>query len=155
MVTNSKTLNDVKKKLSNKENRHKPRVDDNWWEAVDQKPGVYAIFRKGRYSRPVYVGETSSLMERLRDLRNPKNHTFTSQIKKNELRGRRTLDRLRDYIENNFVVAYASVAFGRKEIEEQLISAWDTSKRDKHYDPKRFNKKNPRWSRAMASIGRK
>ena len=148
---NNRKLAGLKRRLANKNNQQKPCVETQWWEYAECTPGVYAIFRKWRRQKPVYIGETCNLRERLRDLRNPANHTFTAQVTERYLNSTKSLDRIREYIENNYYVSFAAVDFGRKEFEEHLIECWGTSKKKDEVHPNKFNKSNPRWKRTHTS----
>jgi len=100
-----------------------------WRSLVPRGGGVYVIWLKGQEMRPLYVGETAHLHERLGDLARTLNHTFRRQVKKQLERGKRTIGEreLSAHIERRFRISYLPVSFGRKELEEYLICRWDTA----------------------------
>lgn len=119
-----------------------PFTDRNWRSNIPKRPGVYVIRRARVRKGPVYVGETSNLFERMRDLGSWRNHTFTRQIKNQN--GFRKPTRIRDHISKNYRVSFTVVSFGRKEVEESLVDYWHTD------GDVNFNKPTPRRWRSDA-----
>ncbi|WP_060514672.1 MULTISPECIES: GIY-YIG nuclease family protein [Pseudomonas] len=95
--------------------------DAGWKKDITRDAGVYVIW-KGK--SPVYVGETSALRARMRDLTNVKNHSFAK--KTCALFGLCTSDKkgLVSTYSSNYEVSFCAVPFGRKEVEEYLILRW-------------------------------
>lgn len=100
---------------------------------IPKRPGVYAIWGLRAYRRPVYVGETANLYERMKDLASWQNHTFTRKIKKRH-RFRRP-SQAREFIRDHYRVTFIPVSFGRKEIEEHLVQHWRTDRGENFNDP--------------------
>ena len=96
------------------------------------KPGVYCIFEREVL---IYVGETGSLKERMKDIFRTVNHSFRRGLGKRqfaEVAGVSSADaktqfppdveiQLTEYMESNLRVALTPVAIGRKEIEEAIV----------------------------------
>ena len=104
-----------------------------WRRDIPKRPGVYAIWTPSVQDRPVYIGETANLYERMRDLGSYRNHTFAKKVK-----AKHHLDsapEVRSKISKTFLVSCIAVAFGRKEIEEALIVHWGTAARRGYNNP--------------------
>lgn len=96
------------------------------------KPGVYCIFE---YNELIYVGETGSLKERLKDIFRTKNHSFRRSLGKRQFAETEGVSeagpktdfspdveiKLTEYMESNLSVVLAPVKCGRKEIEEIIV----------------------------------
>jgi len=108
---------------------------DECWSDVPCKPGIYAIWNDEVVHSAVYVGETNSLRERFKDLKQWRNHTFTRKIKKSRRYTKPAS--IRSYISENYFISYLPLSLGRKEAEEYLIHEWET------YEE--FNKESPRY----------
>lgn len=134
-----KEIERIKNKLLSAE-RAIPFSSKSWIEGVPSKAGVYVIWSKRGNKSALYVGETSSLFERFKDLGSWRNHTFSRKIKnKYDLC---TPAEVRLKITAMFQISFCEVEFGRKEIEEYLIYEWNTHAK--------FNKKSPRYERAQS-----
>jgi hypothetical protein len=96
-----------------------------WRKEIPRRPGVYAIWTSKAEARPVYVGETANLHERMSDLGSYRNHTFAKKVKARHRLG--TAPEVRALIKRRFFVSCIAVAFGRKEIEESLVVHWKTA----------------------------
>jgi len=103
-------------------------------ESVPEAGGVYVFFHQGRV---VYVGETTSLRQRLAvHMRNPENHVLALKIARllyDKLNGSGSAGSARKFLEShkeatrqwaasNLHVAFADMAIGRKELEERLVA---------------------------------
>lgn len=95
-----------------------------WASDVPQDAGVYVLWKD---ESPIYVGETSSLRSRMRDLTRFENHTFAKLTCKQF--GIATADKagLVDIFSKTYKLSFILVPFGRKEVEEFLIIRWRSS----------------------------
>ena len=106
------------------------------WQSIPKKPGIYAVWPNSENGEALYVGESSNLSERLKDFGRPTAHTFAKQIKlRNSLN---STPEIKSFIQENYLVSYISLAFGRAEAEEFLITDWAT------YEEEKFNDAIPR-----------
>lgn len=118
----------TKKALLNLENAliEAPRVrpfQDCWPERIPLDPGVY-VFWDRETGTPKYVGETSSLLFRMRDVGRRVNHTFPRKIS-NQLGLNAISDEdLSRVISQRFELSFIPVHFGRAELEEYLVLKW-------------------------------
>jgi hypothetical protein len=101
-----------------------PLASDNWAANVPKEAGVYVIW-KGVL--PVYVGETSSLRLRMRDLRRPINHSFTKKVSTSFRIAENETHKIAKAIKSTYTLSYVEVRFGRAELEEYLILRWRRS----------------------------
>ena len=130
------------KRLSNIESRliHAQKItplfNKSWRNSIPIKPGIYAIWTKRKNATAVYVGESSNLNERLGDLGSPATHTFPKKIKTKI--ALKTTNEVRVYIQENYLISFIPVSFGRAEGEEYLITKWAT------YVGTKFNDSIPR-----------
>ncbi len=111
-----------------------------WAADVPQEAGVYVLWKEGA---PVYVGETSGLRLRLRDLTNFENHSFAKNAAREFTIATDDLVMLRQVLSQNYELSFVVVPFGRKEVEEYLILRWRSTlvnkstsrlKKSKQYD---------------------
>ncbi len=95
-----------------------------WASNVPQEAGVYVLWKD---ESPIYVGETSSLRSRMRDLTRFENHTFARLTCKQF--GITKVDKagLVDIFSKTYKLSFILVPFGRKEVEEFLILRWRSS----------------------------
>jgi hypothetical protein len=118
-----------------------PFSSSSWRDDVPNKPGVYVIWTKKGAKTAQYVGETTSLLERFKDLGSWRNHTFSRKVKnKYDLD---TPTSIRSKISEFYEISYCAVDFGRKEVEESLIYKWKTHKK--------FNKASPRYENSRSN----
>ena len=129
----NKHLHNIEARLRDKD-RLIP-FSDVFRKKVPNRAGIYAIWQFKRRHSPVYVGESSNLAERFRDLGYWRNHTFTRQVRKFCRRKQPKI--VRKYIMNNYFISYLALSFGRKEAEEFLIHEWKTDEK--------VNKESPRY----------
>ena len=106
---------------------------NGWHKNIPSSSGVYVIWEG---VTALYVGESSSLRERLRELDRTINHTFRSKAKGVYKVEEKELSK---FINKTFTISYLTLNRGRKELEEFLIADWDTSK---------FNKRPARYLRS-------
>lgn len=92
------------------------------WDAdVPNLAGVYVIWDRS-VRVLVYVGETSDLRSRFRDLRRSINHTFTNKMRSYLGLGSRATDQaVAVAMAARFELAFVPVEFGRSEVEEYLV----------------------------------
>ena len=114
-----KTIIDLAAKIENKEKEiflH----EKSWRNNIPNYPGVYMIWRKS--GTPIYIGETSNLKDRFKDLHQTAHHTFRRHLKK-KIKACKKLPgkELSNYISNNYRISYMKVNLGRSELEEYLI----------------------------------
>jgi len=135
-----KNILNIENKLL-KANRLSAFENSDWKSGVRNKAGVYVIWSKRGNKSAQYVGETTSLIERFKDLGSWRNHTFTRKIKNKY--NLNTPESIRSKINSLYEISFIEIDFGRKEIEEYLIYKWET-----HKHPK-FNKSSPRYESAQ------
>ena len=97
-----------------------------WRMHIPADPGVYTLFEDGKL---VYVGESGSLRNRMKDLTDTRNHTLrrklgarlgsggSSKKKFSEAVERK----LNSFMEQHLRVKFLVVHLGRKEIEEAVV----------------------------------
>lgn len=93
----------------------------DWAADVPERAGAYGIWDV-KSGTLVYVGQTSDLRSRFRDLGRYENHSFRRTAAK-QLRVARVAgeEALSQTLAGRYQIAYIEVAFGRAEIEEYLI----------------------------------
>ena len=99
--------------------RIKPCSSTAWVNEIPSTPGVYAIW-EARSRKLVYVGETSSLKKRMRDLGRYPNHVARRKIASRCGLGAMDEEQISLRLSKNYRVSYLPVVFGRKEFEEYL-----------------------------------
>ncbi|WP_407322480.1 hypothetical protein [Tenacibaculum maritimum] len=91
------------------------------------RPAIYALFDDEDLA---YIGETSSLLKRMKDIRRTYNHTFRKQrgkklfetnVNKKGVFSEEEEVRLTAYFERNIKMTFYYIAFGRSEAESYLI----------------------------------
>lgn len=91
-------------------------------------PGVYAIFL---FDELIYIGETSDIKSRMKDLKNTYNHTLRKKLGKsffkdaliiNQKFSEEIENRLNLIFQHGITISFIEVNFGRSEIENHLIS---------------------------------
>lgn len=106
-----------------------------WSKDFPRGAGVYAFYENGKL---VYVGETKSIRDRMRDILDTRHHTLRRKIgEKNfsRLNGfvRATSKRVyppdiermvNDWLENKMEFSCMEVSLGRKELEERIIDEY-------------------------------
>jgi len=92
-----------------------------WASDVPQDAGVYVLWRD---ASPIYVGESSSLRSRMRDLTRVENHTFARLTCKQFSIGVGDQSGLISVLSKTYMLSFILVPFGRKEVEEFLILRW-------------------------------
>lgn len=103
--------------------RHKLFGSTGWVKIAPDEPGVYVIWNK-RTKKPEYVGESSSLRQRLRDLGRWENHTFRSKVAEKLGEKKNNNNALSQKISALYEFSFIHVTFGRAELEEYLILRW-------------------------------
>lgn len=97
-------------------------LSDSWASAVTLEAGVYAVWTFKPHV-PVYVGQTTSLRHRMRDLGRQINHTFPRGIAK-KMKNDPDDEAVRKAISQTHVVSYIEVQIGRAELEDYLRLRW-------------------------------
>lgn len=128
-------LDKYKSAFNDPVDRKKVELTLEWVKDFEPGAGVYVIFEKGK---PIYVGETKSIPDRMNDLRKTYNHTLRRSIgaaKFSALPGyvkASSHKKFPDEIEKKLDAAMCrlevkalTIGFGRKEVEEYLIKAYD------------------------------
>jgi hypothetical protein len=92
--------------------------DASWSIDIPAMPGVYALWDLSGVM--VYVGETSSLNHRMRDLGRSINHTCRRKLAARHKVVGVAEDVLSAVISKHYVLSYLPVALGRTELEEYL-----------------------------------
>ncbi|KAB0528556.1 hypothetical protein ACFFQ5_22065 [Pseudomonas brassicacearum] len=95
-----------------------------WASDVPQDAGVYVLWKD---ASPVYVGETSSLRSRMRDLTRVENHTFARITCEQFSIALADKVGLLGVLSKTYTLSFILVPFGRKEVEEFLILRWRSS----------------------------
>src|SRR5215218_3975933 len=107
---------------SRRELFHVPR----WVADVPTSPGVYVLSQRTS-DCPVYVGETTNLRARMKDLGRYENHTCRRKLAK-QLRIERGDEAiLSTAIARTHTLSYLEVRLGRAELEEYLRVRWSKS----------------------------
>lgn len=125
---------DILKHLENIDNHLKisPKIifeyNLNWAKNnFNDQPAIYVFFDQDKL---VYIGETSSLLKRMKDIRNTYNHTFRKhkgiKLFKTKPNSKGVFSEtneiaLNDYFEKNIKVSFYYINFGRSEVESYLI----------------------------------
>ena len=103
-----------------------------WYDTAPSRAGVYFVWRE---SELVYVGETSNIKKRMRDLRNTLNHTLRRKIGKeyfstheeylpatSKIKFSEAIETaITNYCKENLKVSYFPLSIGRKEVEESFV----------------------------------
>lgn len=124
----------------------------SWPNDAPDEPGVYLIWNT--QGELVYVGETSNLRARMKDIRDTRNHTCRRSVGRLEFMGHPDYVELPDnkrkysaavedainaYFKDQLMVAFEPVTFGRLELEHYLIE-----QRQPGFKPKYNSKSNKR-----------
>ncbi len=119
-------------KLLIESKRHAIILTREWARSFPEDAAVY-LFRENE--EVCYVGETGSLMGRMADILNTKNHTLRRNLGSSEFAHLPTFEKssskksfsddieqmLNDKISKNLTLSYILVDLGRKELEERLF----------------------------------
>jgi hypothetical protein len=101
--------------------------DTNDWSAdIPAMPGVYALWDLSSGSI-VYVGETSSLLHRMRDIERSVNHTCRRKLAARHNLSSTSEEELSAAIGERYVLSYLAVSLGRLELEEYLSLRYSSS----------------------------
>ena len=92
--------------------------DGDWALDIPAMPGVYALWDFD--GNMVYVGETSSLNHRMRDLGRSINHTYRRKLAARHKVVDATEKRISAVMSEHYVLSFLPVALGRTELEEYL-----------------------------------
>lgn len=100
-------------------------LEGNWNKQFPSEPGIYAVFEKKKF---MYIGETSDIRERMKDVRRTYNHTFRRKLGKirlnAELAGnlfsKETEFALDRYMVEHLEFTCHALTFGRKEVEAYI-----------------------------------
>ncbi len=125
-----------KELVQNESGRINLDFNSEWLKIHTEAAGVYAIFEDGEL---IYVGETGCLRKRLKDLWNTRHHSLRRTVghklfsnRKNYIKATSKIkypdsweEELVIYLKNLEIKALP-VPFGRKEIEEYLVSNYET-----------------------------
>lgn len=125
--------------------RQRVKFSEKWFQEISSDSGIYGIFQRKKL---IYIGETGSLRNRMRDLGRTVNHQFRRSLGKDKfanLRGFKVATskrkfppkfevKLNTWIEGNLKIAIVPLSLGRKEFEEYIC---------KNHKP-RFNRKGQR-----------
>ena len=109
-------------------------VDSSWAKGLPNKAGVYAFFYGSEF---IYVGETKSIRDRMKDLRRTVNHTFRRKLGAHHFSDTEgfepatskrkfpeRIEALVDKLMGKLSVVYLPIPFGRSEVEEYLIKEY-------------------------------
>lgn len=97
---------------------------DDWKKDITRDAGVYVIWEAG-VAR--YVGETSALRARMRDLTSVKNHSFAKGTCDRFGIDASDKEGLVKVYSSNYELSFCAIPLGRKEVEEYLILRWRSS----------------------------
>jgi hypothetical protein len=92
-----------------------------WADDVPHDAGVYVVWEE---DAPIYVGESSSLSARMSDIGRPVNHTFARKTCKALGITEASLEDLAHAMRSRYALSFATVPFGRAEVEEYLVLRW-------------------------------
>jgi len=140
MNNNLKTkdyLDNLKNELLNSK-RLNIEISKSWNSNFPNETGVYIFFEDGNI---VYVGETTSLKERMRDVLRTFNHTLRRKIGKNNFENHKNYTKASStnkyhpdieieidrWLIDKMEMSFLPVFLGRKELEELMV---------KEYNPK-------------------
>ena len=110
----AKQLHDYETMLRNAK-KLTPLASKNWAVNIPNEAGVYVIW-EGK--EPKYVGQTSSLKHRMRDLARANSHCFTRKTAALLKIAESEIQKIQKAIYSKYKLSYVSVQFGRTEIEE-------------------------------------
>lgn len=116
-----KTLETLEQKLHSAP-KHSIFLSDSWASEITLEAGVYAVWTIKSHA-PEYVGQTTSLRHRMRDLGRQINHTFPRGIAK-KMKNNPNDEAVRKAISRTHVVSYIEVQIGRAELEDYLRLRW-------------------------------
>mgnify|MGYP001172850430 CR=1 len=104
-----------------------PRVelvqDRGGRKMIPRNGGVYVVWYADS-ERPVYVGESSSLWQRLGDVNRSVNHTFRRKIARTLHLETLAEEDLSVQLNRLFRVSFLEIHIGRAEVEEYLVLRW-------------------------------
>jgi len=117
-------------------NKIKIILNRSWSRDFMDKPGVYVFFEKNEI---VYVGETSSIKERMRDILDSRHHTLRRKIgvfnfsevpgfKKanSKIKFSPNIEQMvSDWMTKKMKLSFVNVQLGRKELEELIIKKYN------------------------------
>ncbi|MEQ6390820.1 GIY-YIG nuclease family protein [Bacillaceae bacterium S4-13-58] len=107
-------------------------ADHNWYNEAPSLSGVYLIWHDKTL---VYVGETSNIKKRMRDIQDTRNHTLRRKVGRMHFSNEQGFlspisskkftpeieDKITHYMKKNFKITYIPLMIGRKEIEEYFL----------------------------------
>lgn len=97
---------------------------------IPDSAGVYVIWSK-ESGKAAYVGETSSLKRRYRNLGKTANHTFRRTMRDEYNMQGDSDDELSKRLSKEFTYSFIEIDFGRKEVEEYLCKIWKETLKNK------------------------
>jgi hypothetical protein len=97
--------------------------DSSWAANIPAQPGVYALWT-AKSGLPIYVGQSSSLRDRMRDLGRSVNHTCRRKIAVRHKLVGASEAKLSAKMAKCYTVSFITVALGRVELEEYLSLLW-------------------------------
>ena len=97
--------------------------DSSWAASIPAKPGVYVLWT-AKSGIPVYVGQSSSLRDRMRDLGRSVNHTCRRKIAEHHKLVGASEAKLSAKMAKCYMVSFITVTLGRVELEEYLSLLW-------------------------------
>lgn len=106
--------------------------DNSWYDEAPSCAGVYLIWKENIL---VYVGETSNIKKRMRDIQDTKNHTLRRKIGRKHFSNEQGFlpatsshkfpndieRKITHYMKEHFEVTYIPLHLGRKEVEEYFL----------------------------------
>lgn len=95
----------------------------DWARNVPDKAGVYVVWDEA-LGVPVYVGQTSSLAHRMRDIARWENHTCRRKLAEILKISRCDEMALSAALAKRYSISYLALSFGRIELEEYLRVRW-------------------------------
>ncbi len=120
--------------ISKSGNRVSFRVSLEWAKGMPKDAGIYVFYYRNKI---VYVGQSRSLKERMKDLRRTVNHTFRRKLgnfyfaKKDGFQKATSKKKFPEHIEKmvnsrmeSMKIVIVPVPFGRSEVEEYLIKKY-------------------------------
>jgi len=129
-----KIIKAYEKQVLVKRNKKNIYLTNEWVKQAPIEAGIYVVFKNKKI---VYVGETGSIQGRMNDLRRTVNHTLRRSIgakKFAKVKGfqkatskKKFSPRIEKLVEKyirGLDISVLPIAFGRKEMEEYLISKY-------------------------------
>ena len=132
-INTDQCLMELESKLKKKEIWRDIILTKEWVANIDNIAGVYVLKEKSN-DKVVYVGETGNLRERMKELFDSRHHTIRRNIGEKKFSKEKGFEKattkkkfpehieclVKQYIEEELLIAILKVPLGRKELEESI-----------------------------------